>query len=454
MLTTSISTLRTCDALIGVVTNALAGPRAVSAGHLTDRPFPNDWLAVQLLKYYAGVHLTKGSDLRNRNILFRKQARFLKFVLRARAVFVTLIVNGIQQPGQEVTYTIRRKHKAAVSNNLAKAGNAAHSVPVYTEESVQQEIAQSSSVLVRLCCTLVVWLYLRAGVSRETSNIILLSLKLIIITTFTIVTVPLHDAAAINLTINPPDIPIDIRTALKLHYIEPKIIRTMCCPKCFWVYGNDAPENCTWRESPQSRPCGESLWTTRQTGDETKRVPRRLYSTRSLDDWLQFFLGRKVIEDVLIASYEKFQHHHHAPSDEISDVHESRAWQSLHGVLSNLYNLIFGIYIDWFNPLTNRVAGKQVSYGAIVLYCLNPPPAPTVLHYAPPDGCRVSMFYHSMGTLIRLLVAPLLADIEGVHKVAGFKSHGAKLFCTFCDLESIRMEELDPSTWNNRTGAQ
>lgn len=115
------------------------------------------------------------------------------------------------------------------------------------------------SVVSRLCCTLVVWLYLRAGVSRKIANVILRSLKLIIATVFSLISMVLRDTVAINLALNPPSIPIDICTALKLHRIEPEIIRTMCCPKCHWVYGNDAPERCTWRESPRSRLCNESI---------------------------------------------------------------------------------------------------------------------------------------------------------------------------------------------------
>ena len=56
-------------------------------------------------------------------------------------------------------------------------------------------------------------------------------------------------------------------------------------------------------------------------------------------------------------------------------VWDSPAWQSLPGNFSTTPgNLTFSYYIDWFNPFTNKIAGKSASCGAIMLFCLNLPP--------------------------------------------------------------------------------
>lgn len=230
------------------------------------------------------------------------------------------------------------------------------------------EIARSIPVLVQLCCTLVIWLHLRAGVSRATSNIILCSLKLIILTAFSLVSLAFRVAVGIELSLTAPEIPVDVRRALKLRQIEPELLRTICCPKCFWIYGNTAPEYCTWRESPRSHPCGAGLWETRQTGKGPIRVPKRLYTTQSFPDWLSFFLGCRIVEDALQKSFELFSNRHDLDG-EMRDVHDSPAWRRLHGQFSSPYNLVFGIYIDWFNPLTNRIAGLSFPRVGCQLQC-------------------------------------------------------------------------------------
>ena len=84
-----------------------------------------------------------------------------------------------------------------------------------------------------------------------------------------------------------------------------------------------------------------------------------MYTTQSFDSWLKFFLSRKTIEDSLKSTSSQRKGRAFAPFDSnMADVQDSPAWKDIHGPEDSPYNLTFGIYIDWFNPFTNKIAGK------------------------------------------------------------------------------------------------
>ena len=94
-------------------------------------------------------------------------------------------------------------------------------------------------------------------------------------------------------------------------------------------------------------------------------TPYHLYTMESFDSWLQFFLASKVIEDSL---HEAFNHHrNHIPAAfcaTMNDIQDSPAWDDLQDFLQSPYHLMFRIYIDWFNPYTNKIAGKLLTNSA------------------------------------------------------------------------------------------
>lgn len=164
-------------------------------------------------------------------------------------------------------------------------------------------------------------------------------------------------------------VPIDVRTAIKFLDIEPSINRSVVCPNCFTAYKiSDIPERCTYRETRRSRSCNTELLMKRATRREFKWVPRCLYSTQEPESWLESFLMRPGTEDSLDASYD------HVPNPNMMEsVWDSAAWQSLRPFTCMPGNLTFSFYIDWFNPGLNKIAGKKVSCGAIMMFCLNLP---------------------------------------------------------------------------------
>jgi len=55
------------------------------------------------------------------------------------------------------------------------------------------------------------------------------------------------------------------------------------------------------------------------------------------------------------------------------NIWNSLAWQSLEPFTTTKNNLTFSFFIYWFNPFTNKISGKTVSCGAIIIFCLNLP---------------------------------------------------------------------------------
>lgn len=132
-----------------------------------------------------------------------------------------------------------------------------------------------------------------------------------------------------------------------------------------------------------------------------------------------------------------------------------------------------------------RFPGKVVSCGAIILYCLNLPPeirflpenvfivgmmpAPhsptiwTISHILVSfqraiaefdlPGKIIATHSHPGGITIALRLIPLIADLQAIRKVAGFLSHAAGLFCSFCNCHKDDIEDLDYNSWQMRNGA-
>ncbi|KLO08882.1 hypothetical protein SCHPADRAFT_834775 [Schizopora paradoxa] len=342
----------------------------------------------------------------------------------------------------------------------------------------------------KLICAIAVWLYVTAGASRSVSNKLLRALSYLTATIFTVLGVAL---TSLGIAIEFPtiNVPRDVRTAYKRHFSEPKIKRTMCCPKCFHIFDcpvNQIPLKCRFRKSPQSFECGASLWRTQRTRKGKKKVPACLYTTQSFKAWLRFFLSRKVIDDALQKTFDKQVNAPVGIGSQMNDVHDSPAWRDLYGNSQSPYNLVFGIYIDWFLIFKMKIAvGKKASCGVISLYCLNLPPhlryrpenlfimgitpAPTAPDHFTLDhllkpvldevalfgdalGVAIPTFLHPEEVFVRARIAPVLADSPARSLISGFLGHAAKYFCAFCKCTADQMGSLDLGDFEPRNGTE
>jgi hypothetical protein len=82
-----------------------------------------------------------------------------------------------------------------------------------------------------------------------------------------------------------------------------------------------------------------------------------VFNTQEFDSWLEWFLSRKSIEDYLAKTFQSTP----AAGEEMHDLQDSPQWKNLKSVGKDKYNLVFGVYIDWFNPRGNRMAGMLLN---------------------------------------------------------------------------------------------
>ncbi len=348
-----------------------------------------------------------------------------------------------------------------------------------------QAIYETERSLLVHIATLAAWLYVGCGLSRDSTGRVLKFLDMLLNLAInfgcllsqsspsSIISPPIN-------TLNPKHhFPRDVRFAMSTLLIEPTILRSICCPRCFSKYTlNSLPETCSYRESARSKICGEELWTIRTTRGGPRVVPRRLYSTQDFVSWLEYFLSCPGIEDLIDRSYN------HQPSpDNMRTVWDSPAWHSLGAFTTTRGNLTFTYFIDWFNPLTNKIAGKSVSCGAIMMFCLNlpyecqglakytffagitpPPHEPTMItmtHLANPIvdqleamwvGKHIRTRRHPAGTPIRVGVLCGIGDLLAIRKAMGFAGVSSNHFCSFCTLQLHDIEVLDSNLWRYREG--
>ncbi|KAJ6613026.1 hypothetical protein B0H10DRAFT_2050105, partial [Mycena sp. CBHHK59/15] len=105
-------------------------------------------------------------------------------------------------------------------NRLAAMARPHQAEPVQPARQIEQKsrlqsIPDWNKVLLpvnKLCCLLVAWLNLRAGVSRRSANIVLKALQFILVTALQLVFVVLQSAGFGNLLAPEFKLPKDIRT--------------------------------------------------------------------------------------------------------------------------------------------------------------------------------------------------------------------------------------------------
>lgn len=286
--------------------------------------------------------------------------------------------------------------------------------------------------------------------------------------------------------------PHDLRTVRKAFDIEAKTETFAACPKCACTYAPKMegviavyPPICTWKEFPMSDSCNEPLMSSRIEKGESVRYPRRPFVVQDFNAFVANLLSRPGVEDALDRGTVLLQ------QEELNDIKDGSGIQNLKGpdgkpFLDGLQRselrLVWSLSVDWFNPLTNKTAGKHVSSGSMAMACLNLPPSlrykpeymylnsvmpmephfEKINHYLKPIvdqlersytiGVKYSQTYKNPeGRQTRSAIAVLVNDLPGGRKVTQMAGHSSKKnFCSVCTLSQDQINNIDPSKWTHR----
>ncbi|MBW0474536.1 hypothetical protein O181_014251 [Austropuccinia psidii MF-1] len=184
-------------------------------------------------------------------------------------------------------------------------------------------------------------------------------------------------------------IPKDVRTISKHLKLIAEFDFHICCSSCYSLYEIEiAPSECGYRATLYSLICGEDLFNPLEflLWEEIPRAlqqrlelpqckkahrtnPRSIFVSQRFTDWLKWILGLPGVESAIKKWRDKLS----SNSCEVVDYNHSHSFhQSLltTGQLnesSSSLQLKFSLFADWFNPLGNKISGKQVSLGVLAL---------------------------------------------------------------------------------------
>lgn len=337
------------------------------------------------------------------------------------------------------------------------------------------------------------------------------------------------------------DFPVDLDHARKFFELEPETQTYACCPNCFSLYlpsereavrtsGNHNsgpvdstatgtqwseqlpyhgmkpgkvstkapyPTHCTSRETSDSPECGSALLRFNSEFSETdascrRTRPIRTYKHQTLKSWLARLISRPGLEQAMDEIWDRIRGG--SRNDGMSDIWDAEELRTFCGPDGQPFSFnpnnegryIFSLFVDWFNPLGNKQAGKSMSSGVIFMVCLN---LPLHLRYKRenvylvgvipgPKAPRLQQINHILavlvddflefwtgvefsqtslyphGRLMRCAVIPLVCDLGAGRKTAGHSSASATYFCSFCQLKKKDINSLDPTKWPRRTCEQ
>lgn len=272
--------------------------------------------------------------------------------------------------------------------------------------------------------------------------------------------------------------PRDIRTVRQTFQLDAKETIYAVCPSktCHQTYapvrsgGSDIyPLSCTAIiDKETGAHCGERLCRERRIAKKVVWVPIKPYIVFDFKDWLSGLLARPGYETVMD---EAWSHMTIPPDGKISNIFQGAILHNFQGPDGSHFSngdgegrYVFSLCGDWFNPLSNKLGGKRISCGVMMLVCQNLPahlkhrpenvfvfsimPGPTEIKlvvnpYLTPlvdvfllfwdIGVRFSKtFNHPHGRCIMCALICVVCDLPAACKFGGFSACTHTFYCAVC----------------------
>lgn len=188
------------------------------------------------------------------------------------------------------------------------------------------------------------------------------------------------------------DFPRDVRTAVDQFHLEGKATVYAVCPKCDAMYAStyDGPiviyrERCNSHQ--YSSRCGELLVRPKSIQHLRINVPIKPYVVFDFKDWMAGLLARPGYEEKMDKAWDRMTL---SPDGLSRDIFQGSTIREFKGPDKKTHfslaggegagRYLFSLGFDFFNPLTNKQAGKKIATGVVALVCVN---LPIELRYKP-----------------------------------------------------------------------
>ena len=299
------------------------------------------------------------------------------------------------------------------------------------------------------------------------------------------------------------DLPVDPQTATNKFKLDGKSTIFAVCPKpdCHRTYKpkyqdscpiGEYPSHCTHKRFPTASACGTALTRPRIVKDVEIQTPIKPFVYFDFKDWVAGLVSRPGYEDRMDDAWTRPD-----SGPEMNDIFDGDFLQDFigpdgktrYGEGKDEGRYAFTLCVDFFNPNSNKQAGKKVSVGIISLACLNlpinerykpenmflagiipgpkEPPLNTLNHYLTPivddfldfwvPGVRFSRTSnYPAGRLVRCALIAVVCDLPAARKIAGFASFSHQHFCSVCHCTRLKEGYGDTNyeSWRWRTNAE